>query len=80
MRALNPEAAATLFVGDGLSDRYAAAAADVVFAKNQLATSCADARIPSIEFGNLADVAAVLDEGIGSGRVWRRLMPAETSA
>ncbi len=35
----------TVFVGDGLSDRYAAAAADVVFAKDALAAFCREQAI-----------------------------------
>src|SRR5438034_404810 len=35
MQVTNPDAAPTVFVGDGLSDRFAAKAATVVFAKDK---------------------------------------------
>jgi 2-hydroxy-3-keto-5-methylthiopentenyl-1-phosphate phosphatase len=53
---------ATVFVGDGTSDRYAARAADVVFATNSLADWCCDQGIAHTPFTTLADVAAVLLE------------------
>ena len=51
-----------VFVGDGLSDRYAAAAADMVFAKDTLAGYCLEQSIPHTPFTNLATVARRLDE------------------
>jgi len=50
-----------LFVGDGLSDRYAVDSADLVFAKNGLATYCNQNGIEHASFANLNDVAAHLD-------------------
>jgi 2-hydroxy-3-keto-5-methylthiopentenyl-1-phosphate phosphatase len=58
MDALNPAGAPAIFVGDGLSDRYAAAAADVVFAKDTLAAHCAGEGISFFRYETLADVAA----------------------
>jgi 2,3-diketo-5-methylthio-1-phosphopentane phosphatase len=61
MSLLNSACAPTIFVGDGLSDRYAAASADLVFAKHSLATYCREEQIPYLAYDNLADVAAYLE-------------------
>ena len=61
MRLLNPTNAPALFVGDGLSDRYAVDSADLVFAKNGLAKYCNENGIEHASFRNLNDVAAHLD-------------------
>jgi 2-hydroxy-3-keto-5-methylthiopentenyl-1-phosphate phosphatase len=66
MRLLNPTNAPALFVGDGLSDRYAVDSADVVFAKNGLATFCNDNGIEHTSFRNLNDVSAHLDRWVVS--------------
>lgn len=50
----------TVFVGDGVSDRYAARAAEVVFATEALAHWCDDQGIPYSRFDTLADVVAQL--------------------
>jgi 2,3-diketo-5-methylthio-1-phosphopentane phosphatase len=63
MRAMNAAGAVSIFVGDGLSDRYAAAAADVVFAKDTLAAHCAEHGIAFFPYETLADVAAFVDQG-----------------
>jgi 2-hydroxy-3-keto-5-methylthiopentenyl-1-phosphate phosphatase len=80
MQALNPSGGPTVFVGDGLSDRYAAAAADVVFAKDKLAVYCAEQGIPHVRYASLADVAAYMDEAMRSGRMWRRATAARARA
>jgi 2-hydroxy-3-keto-5-methylthiopentenyl-1-phosphate phosphatase len=72
MQALNISGARAIFVGDGLSDRYAAASADVVFAKDRLATYCVEAGIPHIPYSDLSDVAAFLDVSQRGARVSRR--------
>jgi len=64
MAALNAAGAPSIFVGDGLSDRYAAAAADVVFAKDKLAAYCAEQAIAFHRYETLADVAAFVAGGI----------------
>jgi 2-hydroxy-3-keto-5-methylthiopentenyl-1-phosphate phosphatase len=51
----------TIFVGDGLSDKYAAAHADLVFAKTQLAAHCRDHTIPYTPYDNLATIARQID-------------------
>jgi len=66
MRLLNPTNAPALFVGDGLSDRYAVDSADLVFAKNGLATYCKESGIEYASFRNLNDVVAHLDHWVVS--------------
>ncbi|MDX2031001.1 MAG: HAD-IB family phosphatase [Blastocatellia bacterium] len=46
----------TVFVGDGLSDRAAAEAADLVFAKHSLAVFCRDRGIDCLEYETFHDV------------------------
>jgi 2-hydroxy-3-keto-5-methylthiopentenyl-1-phosphate phosphatase len=53
--------AIVVFVGDGLSDRYAAMRADVVFAKDNLATLCERESIPYTPYDSLTTVAASID-------------------
>jgi 2-hydroxy-3-keto-5-methylthiopentenyl-1-phosphate phosphatase len=67
MRLLNSACATTIFVGDGLSDRYAAASADLVFAKNSLAAYCREQQIPYVAYNNLGDVAAHLEAALRLG-------------
>lgn len=54
----------SIFAGDGLSDRYAAGAADLVFAKGSLAAHCRERGIDHITYEGLAEVAACLDEAL----------------
>jgi 2,3-diketo-5-methylthio-1-phosphopentane phosphatase len=72
MAALNPGAGPSIFVGDGLSDRHAAKAATMVFAKDKLAAWCAAERISFVPYATLHDVAAHLDEQFRSGALARR--------
>ena len=62
MSLLNRDAGPTVFVGDGLSDKYAATSADLVFAKDQLADFCREQQIAHRQYRSLADVAEQLDE------------------
>jgi 2-hydroxy-3-keto-5-methylthiopentenyl-1-phosphate phosphatase len=48
------------FVGDGMSDRYAAAYADTVFAKDRLVDVCTAAGIPFVPWRDFDDVSAWL--------------------
>jgi 2-hydroxy-3-keto-5-methylthiopentenyl-1-phosphate phosphatase len=66
MGMLNGAGAPSVFVGDGLSDRYAAACADIVFAKNSLAVYCREEGIEHVAYENLSHVAARLDEMLDS--------------
>jgi 2,3-diketo-5-methylthio-1-phosphopentane phosphatase len=61
MRRLNHAGAFTIFVGDGLSDRYAAECADLVFAKGALTDYCRTHSISHITYEDLGKVAACLE-------------------
>ncbi len=66
MQVTNPDVAPAVFIGDGLSDRYAAIAADIVFAKDKLKNYCRLNNVPITEYTNLQQVAARLDEAYES--------------
>jgi 2-hydroxy-3-keto-5-methylthiopentenyl-1-phosphate phosphatase len=61
MTRLNPSSRITIFVGDGLSDRYAAACADVVFAKEALAAYCDEQAIAYTPYDHLGAVGQSLE-------------------
>ena len=65
----------TVFVGDGLSDRFAIEAADVVFAKWQLLAYCREHDIPCHPYETFADVQKGLKDVLGKGLVERRGRP-----
>jgi 2-hydroxy-3-keto-5-methylthiopentenyl-1-phosphate phosphatase len=71
MRLLNKTNAPAIFVGDGFSDRYAVASADLVFAKNGLAEYCSEQSIEYTRYQALGDVAGHIDRWL-SGRVFLR--------
>jgi 2-hydroxy-3-keto-5-methylthiopentenyl-1-phosphate phosphatase len=77
MARLALERGAVVYVGDGFSDRHAAAAADIVFAKGSLAAYCEERSIPYIAFQGLATVAHELGQLVqAAGAVERmRLVP-----
>jgi len=56
-----------VFVGDGTSDRYAAAHADVVFAKGSLARICAAEGWQFTEWDSFSDVSAHVDGAFRAG-------------
>ncbi len=66
MSEQNKFAAPGIFVGDGLSDCFAAKAADVVFAKNKLSEFCLENHIPQTAYNNLKQVADSLDQAFES--------------
>jgi len=66
MRLLNPTNAPAIFVGDGLSDRYAVESADLVFAKKELARYCRANSIAHTEYYDLVDVATHLQSLMNS--------------
>ena len=66
LELLNAERAPSVFVGDGLSDRYAAACSDLVFAKNALAQYCREQDIEHVAYERLREVASRLDSILDS--------------
>lgn len=58
-----------VFIGDGTSDRYAAAHADMVFAKGSLARICAAEGWPFVGWGSFADVTTEVDRAFSDGRL-----------
>jgi 2-hydroxy-3-keto-5-methylthiopentenyl-1-phosphate phosphatase len=62
MARLNAMGGPAVFVGDGLSDRYAAACADTVFAKGLLAAYCDEQAISYTLYDNLATVARWVED------------------
>jgi len=66
MRSFNRTGARAIFVGDGLSDRYAAAAADLVFAKGKLARYCLEKDLPYVLYEDLGRVAVYLESLLSS--------------
>jgi 2-hydroxy-3-keto-5-methylthiopentenyl-1-phosphate phosphatase len=53
-----------IYIGDGLSDRFAVAESDVIFAKRQLLVYCREAGIGYHPFETFADVEEVLREQV----------------
>jgi 2-hydroxy-3-keto-5-methylthiopentenyl-1-phosphate phosphatase len=67
IRAAAARGRTTVMVGDGASDRKAAALADVVFAKSGLARWCEEAGVAFIPYVTLRDVSDALLGGAGTG-------------
>ena len=80
MRLLNQSNAPAIFVGDGLSDRYAVASADLVFAKDGLASYCSENSIDHIRYQDLGDVATYLDRWLAERLFSNERTPVERSA
>ena len=64
-----------VFVGDGTSDRYAAHHADLVFAKDDLASWCKSSGLPYLSWATLSEVTDRLGQALSSGE-----LPAERGA
>lgn len=60
MKTNCPSEASAIFIGDGMSDRFAAEAADFVFAKSKLAGVCTARSIAHLPYRRLDDVATQL--------------------
>jgi 2-hydroxy-3-keto-5-methylthiopentenyl-1-phosphate phosphatase len=58
-----------VFIGDGTSDRYAAAHADVVFAKHSLARICANEDWPFSQWDSFVEITAEVDAMFADGRL-----------
>jgi 2-hydroxy-3-keto-5-methylthiopentenyl-1-phosphate phosphatase len=63
-----------VFVGDGMSDRYGAAHAELIFGKRRLAELCEIEDWPYIPWSSFAEIAAWADDAFASG-----LLPRETN-
>jgi len=64
-----------VFIGDGTSDRYAAAHADMVFAKGSLSRICSAEGWPFYAWESFADVTADVQRAFDDGR-----LPADADA
>jgi 2,3-diketo-5-methylthio-1-phosphopentane phosphatase len=73
VRAHQAAGRVVVFVGDGTSDRFAAAHADVVFAKESLARICEAEGWPHVGWQRLAEVAGWLDAGWRNGHLPTRV-------
>jgi 2-hydroxy-3-keto-5-methylthiopentenyl-1-phosphate phosphatase len=60
-----------VFVGDGTSDRFAAAHADMVFAKESLARICAAEGWPHLAWHSFEDVSREVEQAFDDGRLPR---------
>jgi 2-hydroxy-3-keto-5-methylthiopentenyl-1-phosphate phosphatase len=80
MRQLASGAGPAIFVGDGLSDRYAAGVADLVYAKDKLASYCVEQNIAHVPFRRLADVAVDLNDKLQGGPLVRRRSATQATA
>ncbi len=61
MNLENPFTATSIFIGDGLSDRFAAQTADIVFTKKKLSEFCLANGIPQTTYCSLKQIAESLD-------------------
>ncbi len=62
-----------IFIGDGLSDRFAAERADLVYAKGQLLAYCRDRGLKARPFENFAEVQEDLEKRFAPRPARRRL-------
>lgn len=67
-----------VFIGDGTSDRFAAAHADLLFAKDSLARISAAEGWPFVGWSNFADITIEVDAAFSDGRLPRT--PADLEA
>ncbi len=67
MRRLSRGRHPVIFIGDGLSDRFAVEEADQVFARAPLFAFCREKGIPCQPFESFADIESALDRLIGKG-------------
>jgi 2-hydroxy-3-keto-5-methylthiopentenyl-1-phosphate phosphatase len=79
MERLKPVGAVTVFVGDGMSDRYATTCADVVFAKDTLATFCEHAAIPYAPCDTLVAVATGIERWLRASLPLPRSIPGKAT-
>jgi 2-hydroxy-3-keto-5-methylthiopentenyl-1-phosphate phosphatase len=62
-----------IFIGDGLSDRFAAEAADLVYAKGRLLAYCRDHELKARAFETFAEIQADLEARLAARHAKRKL-------
>ena len=67
IREVRKKRQTVIFIGDGLSDRFAVEAADVVFAKHELLAYCRERGVACRPFETFGDVQKDLAEMLGAG-------------
>lgn len=67
-----------VFVGDGTSDRFAAAHADMIFAKESLAEICEAESWPYVEWERFDDVLSDVERAFADGRLPQTLDDIDT--
>jgi 2,3-diketo-5-methylthio-1-phosphopentane phosphatase len=72
MRRLGRGRHPVIFIGDGLSDRFAVEAADVIFAKRQLHAHCRERGLACRHFETFAEIQAALEKMLGARPLMRR--------
>jgi len=72
MRRLSSGRHRIVFIGDGLSDRFAVQEADVVFAKRQLLAYCREKGITCRPFETFAEVETALRELLPFARLRKK--------
>lgn len=66
IRRLGAGHSPVIFIGDGLSDRFAVEAADVVFAKDKLLAYCRDRGLAAATFSTFGDIERDLQPLVGA--------------
>lgn len=74
MRRLGAGRSPVIFIGDGLSDRFAVEEADVIFAKSRLLAYCREKGVACIAFETFQDIQAHLERQLcrGEARAQRK--------
>lgn len=67
IRRVSSSHSPVIFIGDGLSDRFAIEEADVVFAKDRLLTYCCDRGIAAVPFSTFDDIERKLHSLLNAG-------------
>ncbi len=75
LRRLGEKRQPVVFIGDGMSDRFAVEAADVVFAKRQLLAYCREQGIACRAFETFKDIESGLEELLAPAPVRRLRQP-----
>jgi 2,3-diketo-5-methylthio-1-phosphopentane phosphatase len=79
MRRLSGGHRPVIFIGDGLSDRFAAQEAEVVFARDKLLTYCRDQSIPCQPFSTFEDIERAVELLVDRSSEGGKPVPAHRS-